>query len=179
MPTPFPSDSPTQARLAGAAALAPPRPRPPKDGRRRWAAPLVALALLGLGGCKLIDQTTFAPAPPAAPVQSAPTPTPKVATHIPLLTIGPNTPVSGYQTLLGFAVHAAEQRDRDVRFDVTAVAPAGLPPARQTEETTAAEAEATRVMQAIAGTGVPADRILLRAVLDPAATQREVRVYVR
>jgi hypothetical protein len=138
--------------------------------------------LLALSGCKLIDQTTFAPAPPAATVGTG---TPAAATapstehRVPLLTIGPNTPVSGYRSLLGFAVQAAEQRDRDVRFDVTALIPAVLSPARQTSETAAAETEATQVMQTILSAGIPANRILLRATLDPAATHREVRVYVR
>ncbi|MGH7041244.1 MAG: hypothetical protein ACREFY_03825 [Acetobacteraceae bacterium] len=177
MPTLLPFRAPERVGLpATMAGEAPPDP-PRHAMRRRLAVPAALLALLALGGCKLIDQTTFAPAPAAAPPQRTTAMKPDART--PLLIIGPDTPVSGYRTLLGFAVHAAEQRDRTVRFDVTAVAAAGLPPIREAAETAAAEAEATRVMRAMAEAGVPADRILLRAVLDPATSRHEVRVYVR
>ncbi len=177
MPIPFPPRAPERACLSDATAGDPPPNRPKQATSRRRATPIALLAVLALGGCKLIDQTTFAPAPAAPPTH--PAAATKTESRTPLLTIGPDTPISGYRTLLGFAVRAAEQRDRNVRFDVTAVAPAGLPPARQAAATAAAETEATNVMQAITEAGVPADRILLRAVLDPATARREVRVYVR
>ena len=177
MPTRLSPRAPARADPPGTMAFGPTPDRRRGVAPRLRAAPAVLLVLLVLGGCKLIDQTTFAPAPGA--VRTRPAPAPRVDARTPLLTIGPDTPVSGYRTLLGFAVHAAEQRDRDVRFDVTAVAPTDLAPDRQAAATAAAEAEATRVMRAIAAAGVPADRILLRAVLDPATTRREVRVYVR
>lgn len=182
MPSLFSSCAPERARPIAA--------NPPVgwrlDRRRgvpsRVIAALAGLGLFALAGCKLVDQTTFAPAPAAAALarRSAHTvPSAKIDARTPLLTIGPDTPVSGYRSLLSFAVRAAEQRDRNVRFDVTAVAPAHLAPAPQTAETDAAEAQATQVMRAIVQAGVPPDRILLRVVLDPAATRHAVQVYVR
>jgi hypothetical protein len=187
VPSLFSSRAPERARPIAA--------HPPvgsRLGRRRGVpscalAALAGLGLFALAGCKLVDQTTFAPAPAArargAGAASA-VPAAKIDARTPLLTIGPDTPVSGYRSLLSFAVHAAEQRDRNVRFDVTAVAPAQLAPAelrpaRQTAETDAAETQATEVMRAMVQAGVPADRILLRVVLDPATTRHAVQVYVR
>jgi hypothetical protein len=171
--TPPLSPTPPRAPLAGERAAG----RIPFRSRRAAAGCSTALlALLALAGCKLVDQTTFAPAPATAPPAA---PARAVVSRAPLLTIGPGTPVSAYRSLLAFAVHAAEERDRNVRFDVTAVAPANLPPERQSEEVTAATAEATQVMQAITHAGVPPGRILLHAMLDPTAAHREVLVYVR
>ena len=190
MPSPLSSRAPVRARPAATTAVklsTKSLPRPPlepfPDRRRRAAAShgvtlLALLGLLALAGCKLVDQTTFAPAPAAVTSPRA-TPVTKIDVRAPLLTIGPDTPVSGYRPLLSFAVRAAERRDRNVRFDVTAVAPAHLAPARQTAETDAAEAQATQVMRAIVQAGVPPDRILLHVVLDPATTRHAVRVYVR
>ncbi len=194
MPSPLSSRAPVRARPAATTAVklsTKSLPRPPlepfPDRRRRAAASrgvtlLALLGLLALAGCKLVDQTTFAPAPAAAPTAAASpraTPVTKINVRAPLLTVGPDTPVSGYRPLLSFAVRTAERRDRNVRFDVTAVAPAHLAPARQTAETDAAEAQATQVMRAIVQAGVPPDRILLHVVLDPATTRHAVRVYVR
>jgi len=182
VPSPFSSRAPVRARPS--ATIAVQRPTESFPDRRRHAAAsrrvglLALLGVLALAGCKLVDQTTFAPAPAAAtPPRAAPAA--KVDARTPLLTIGPDTPVSGYRPLLSFAVRAAEQRDRNVRFDVTAVAPAHLAAARQTAETDAAEAQATQVMRAIVQAGVPPDRILLHVVLDPATTRHAVQVYVR
>jgi hypothetical protein len=174
-----PPRAPTRAHVASVSQAAPVIAHPGARGRRlvRLAraarvgcvAAAASLAVLALAGCKLLDQTTFAPAP-AAPSRVAQAP--RIDARTPLLTIGPETPVSGYTTLLRFAVQAAERRDGAVRFDVTAVAPA-------VAQVTPAATQATGVMRAIAAAGVPPDRILLRAVLDPAVPHREVRVYVR
>ena len=174
-------------------------PAAPCGALRRRARLLGLGLLLALGGCKLIDQTTFAPAPgahPAAP--AAPTATvkpPPVDPRTPLVTIGAGTAPEDYRALLRFAVGAAERRDPDVRFDVMALAPASSAPqaaAKSTGMTSApgpADAEppalrasvatATAVMHEIAAAGVPADRIRLHAALAADAAQGEVRVYVR
>ncbi len=171
-------------------ASPPPAPPPPAlplfgptRARRLGRRTVAAAALLALGGCALIDQTTFAPAPrPAAPApHAAPAiaAAPRIDRRTPLLTIGADTPASAYRSLLGFAVQAATRRDHAVRFDVTAIAPAGLAPAREQDATAAATAEAAQVMRALTAAGVKPGRILLRAVLDSAVRRHEVRVYVR
>ena len=86
-------------------------------------AVLVLLATLALVGCKLIDQTTFAPSPEAtaAAAPAAPKSDPRVA----LLTIGYDTPNPNYQDVLRYAVREAETRAPGVQYDVIAMLPAG------------------------------------------------------
>ena len=130
------------------------------------------LALLALGGCALIDQTMFFPAPPPRASLDARARRPaRIDPRTPLLVIGPATPLSDYPALLRLAVRAAQRRDPDVRFDVTAVAAPG--------QADAATDQAAAVMRALAEDGVSRHRILLRAVLDPGRSGHQVRVYVR
>ena len=162
----------------------PAAPRHARRGSRprRWGLPGLA-CLLALGGCALIDQTTFAPAPgarPAAPATTALAVTPPpLDTRVPLLTIGAATAPDDYRPLLRFAVSAAQRRDRDVRFDVMAVAPEPAAGAAGAPALRASLATATAVMREIAAAGVPTDRIRLHAGLAPDAPRGEVRVYVR
>ena len=162
-------------------------PAAPRHARRgvrprRWGLPGLA-CLLALGGCALIDQTTFAPAPgarPAAPAAAALSVTPPpLDTRVPLLTIGAATPPDDYRALLRFAVGAAQRRDRDVRFDVMAVAPDAAAGPGGAAGLRASLATAAAVMREIAAAGVPADRIRLHAGLAADAPRDEVRVYVR
>ena len=139
--------------------------------KRHARRTLIPAALLLLGGCALIDQTTFAPAPPPrASVAAAAHPL-AVDPRIPLLVIGPATRRSDYPALLHDAVRAVERRDAAARFDVTAVAGPG--------QIGAATGEAAAVMRALAEDGVPHDRMLLRAAVLPGHKGHEVRVYVR
>ena len=139
---------------------------------RRLAVPLAALLLLG--GCALIDQTTFAPAPPpreSAPAHAAPAHPMAVDHRIPLFVIGPATRRSDYPALLRDATRAVERRDPAARFDVTAVAGPG--------QIGVATSEAAAVMRALAEDGVPRDHMLLRAAVLPGHAGHEVRVYLR
>ena len=81
---------------------------------------LAAAALL-LSGCKLIDQTTFAPSPEAA--TAAPEP-PRADPRAALLTIGYAAPAPNYQEMMRYAVRAAETRAPGVQYDVIAMLPA-------------------------------------------------------
>ncbi len=156
----------------------------PRPARRRfrqggWGL----LCLLALGGCTLIDQTTFAPAPGprpvVAPAAARAAKPPPLDPRTPLLTIGAATSPDDYRPLLRFAVGAARRRDRDVRFDVMAVAPEAAAGSAGAPALRASLATATAVMREIAAAGVPADRIRLHAGLAPDAARGEVRVYVR
>ena len=86
-----------------------------------YAIWVLAAGLL-LAGCKLIDQTTFAPSPeePAAKPDA-----PKADPRTPLITIGYATPDPNYQEILRYAVRAAETRVPGVQYDVIATLPAG------------------------------------------------------
>ena len=83
----------------------------------------VVLAGIALVGCKLVDQTTFAPSPEASP--AAPPVVPKSDPRVALLTIGYDTPNPNYQDVLRYAVREAETRAPGVRYDVIAMLPAG------------------------------------------------------
>jgi hypothetical protein len=126
------------------------------------------LGCLALAGCKLIDQTTFAPAPEANTAAPAP---PKVDPRTPLLTIGYDTPNPNYQELLSFAVSTAESRAPGVEYDVIAIVPAG-------GDVAVAQSNAVEVMRTIMEQRVPAERIHLGLRTEPATAQRQVRVYV-
>ena len=131
---------------------------------------LLGLALSGcsLGGCSLVDQTTFAPSPEekaAAPAQPS-------DPRTPLLSIGYDTPEPHYQDMLQYAVRAAEARAPGVQYDVYAMLPAGGDAAQ-------AQGSAVEVMHAILAQGVPASRVHLGLRTEPAGAARQVRVYVR
>jgi len=130
--------------------------------------PIVALALV-LAGCKLIDQTTFAPSPEA---KMATAPAPQADARTPLVVIRNGTPPANYQEPLRYAVHAAQARDPNVEYDVIAMLPAPNDAAQE-------QRNATDVMRAILATGVPARRVHLGLRIQQALAQPQVRVYVR
>jgi hypothetical protein len=138
---------------------------------------MVLAAGLSVSGCKLIDQTTFAPAPEAAVVPAQPS-LPRVDPRTPLVTIGFAHPDPQYQAMLGYAVHAAEARDGGVQYDVFAVVPAKGAPAAQAKAAGDAQQDALVVMKSIMTLGVPAARIHLGVRTDPVVDSNEVRVYV-
>ena len=132
------------------------------------------LGCLLLAGCALVDQRTFAPAPEAkaASVGAPASAQVKVDTRTPLVSIDFSGPAPQYQELLGYAVRAAETRDREVQYDVVAVLP-------KASDAAQGQQEAAEVMQAIMRVGVPASNIHLALRADPTQSGREVRVYVR
>ncbi len=136
---------------------------------------LALVVALSLPGCKMIDQTTFAPAPeakpPAATVPSVSV-QPSVDPRTPLAVIDFASADPDYRGLLGYAVRAAEGRDHAVQFDVVAVTPS-------TDQFTSGQIQASNVMRAIMEDRVPADRLHLGLRTDPALTANQVRVYVR
>jgi type IV pilus biogenesis protein CpaD/CtpE len=134
--------------------------------KARW---VLAAGLL-LAGCKLVDQTTFAPSPEAKPAAA-----PGVSKADPrpaLVTIGYATPNPDYQDMLRYAVREAEGRAPGVQYDVVAILPPG-------GDTATAEHRATDVMRDIMAQGVAASRIHLGLRTAQAGTAQEVRVYVR
>jgi hypothetical protein len=123
----------------------------------------------------MIDQTTFAPAPEAtsaAPAPASIVAAPNVDPRTPLAVIDFSSAEPDYRGLLGYAVRAAEDRDRRVQFDVVAITPSS-------DQFTSGQIQATNVMRAIMNDRVPADRLHLGLRTDPALTANQVRVYVR
>jgi len=131
---------------------------------------LVPLLLLTLGGCKLIDQTTFDPdaGAEAPPVAIAPA---RAANQIALISIRYDTANPVFQDQLAFAVRAAEQRMPGRDYDVVGVSTAA--------DAAQASRDSLAVMDAMTGLGIATARLHLGARIDPAQTVREVRVYLR
>lgn len=141
--------------------------------RRAACRPAILAALVALGGCKLIDQTTFAPAPEAKPAAAAAAATPaRLDPRTPLAVIDFTSANPEYRGLLRIAVQAAESRDPRVQYDVIAVTP-------RLDEATTGQAQAAGVMRTMMTERVPAARIHLGLQTDPALTANQVRVYVR
>src|SRR4051812_333825 len=86
---------------------------------------LSVLTVLLLAGCKLVDQTTFAPSPEDKTAAVAAPAPPKVDTRTPLVTIGYDTPNPNYRDVLHYAVRQAETRAPGVQYDVIGVLPSG------------------------------------------------------
>jgi hypothetical protein len=122
-----------------------------------------------LAGCKLIDQTTFAPSPEATAAKAQ---TPRADPRAPLVTIGYATPNPDYRDVLRFAVHEAESRAPGVQYDVIAVVPPGA-------DAAAAQHRLADVMRDIMAQDVPENRIHLGLRVGQAGGAQEVRVYVR
>ncbi|HEY1935658.1 MAG TPA: hypothetical protein VGG99_26925 [Acetobacteraceae bacterium] len=132
------------------------------------------LGCLLLAGCALVDQNTFAPAPEARAQSAAPAPpvAVRVDSRTPLVTIDFGGPLPDYTGLLRYAVHEAQNRDRDVQFDVVVM----LPDATQAPR---GQDDALGVMRTMMQSGVAASHIHLGLQADPTLKSREVRVYVR
>jgi hypothetical protein len=139
-------------------------------------APVRHLALLvciSMAGCKLIDQTTFAPTPEAKPPPVAARPAPmQLDPRKPLVVIDFTIPDPPYQPILRYAVRAAEARDSAVEYDVVTVTPS-------LEQATGGQAEVADVMRTMLEEKVPASRIHLGLRSDPGLAANQVRVYVR
>jgi hypothetical protein len=132
-------------------------------------AMLILVAGLLLAGCKLVDQTTFAPSPEATAAKPEP---PKADPRAALLTIDYVTPNPGYQDVLRYAVREAETRAPGVQYDVIAMLPAG-------GDTATAQHRVADVMRDIMAQGVPASRVHLGLRTAEAGGVQQVLVYVR
>jgi hypothetical protein len=136
--------------------------------------------IMPLAGCKLIDQTTFAPSPSKNPaVLPAPPTIGKIDARTPLLSLNAGTPVPQYSQVLRYAVGLARRRNPNVRFDVLMAVPETGDAAAQAAAVAKVQPQAVAVMHEIGSDGVAADHIDLRAGVDPHVNQSQIRVYVR
>jgi hypothetical protein len=126
-----------------------------------------------LAGCSLVDQTTFAPSPEAAPAaEAAAKPEPRLDPRQPLVTMTWGTEAPAYKQMLGYAVRAAEARSPTVQYDVISVVKDAAAVPLGTEH-------ASDVMRTIMAERVPASRVHLGVRMEPAVPATQVRVYVR
>jgi len=143
----------------------------------------VAVLTICLAGCKLIDQTTFAPSPSKNPALLPGTPATtqigKIDPRTPLLSIDAGTPVPAYGSVLRYAVAQARARDPNVRFDVLVAVPDAGDAAAQAAAVANVQPQASALMREIGSDGVAGSRIDLRAGVDPHINRSQIRVYVR
>lgn len=125
-----------------------------------------------LAGCKMIDQTLFAPDPePGKEATPLPTATARPAGATPVMTIRYDTAQPDYRATLAQAVRTVEARRPGVVYDVVAAANAA--------QAAQAGKDAAAVMAAMKELGVPNNRMHLGARVEPTLSVREVRLYLR
>lgn len=128
-----------------------------------------------LVGCTLIDQRTFNPLagiPAKAPVAAG------APAIMPLLTIDLAKANPDYAGSLHQAVAEAVGRKPTVEFDVVSIVPATGTTAQQVAAATGITGDARDIARAINQDGVDDTRIHLSARADPAASNRQVEVFV-
>jgi type IV pilus biogenesis protein CpaD/CtpE len=144
------------------------------------ALPLALVALLvstalALGGCRLVDQTSFGAAPRApAPSELATALTADGA--VPLLVMRPDDGVP-YGDALRQAIQAAEVRDSNARFRLLSIVPAQGDLAAQQAALDANTAFAREMLVDMGAAGINSDRVTLLARTDAHVTRREIRLY--
>lgn len=124
---------------------------------------------------RTIPQTSFAPAPSAAPRGFVA----QGAERRPLVVIRFDRPNVQYEQPLYSAVSRALERRPDAFFDVVAVSPQSASSGRAALDTNAARRNAQGVMRALTDMGLPTSRIALSATTASDASTNEVRIFVR
>ncbi|APH58612.1 Hypothetical protein GbCGDNIH7_0309 [Granulibacter bethesdensis] len=156
------------------------------SSRHPWVTPGCLLVLMlaaasGLGGCKLVDRTTFG-AVPAKPPPSALMSALNSEGRIPLLTIrydGYDEADRSYTDALRTAVQQANISHPGIFYVVTTVVPATGNPTRQIGRAKAARMKAVTVAEDMMLMGVDSDQISLAAMTDPAIQASEIRIFVK
>lgn len=148
--------------------------------RRIWQkAPGVGLTVAALaavlGGCRLVDQTTFG-ATPHPPPPDALASAFASGGRVPLLVIQPADEVP-YTEALDQAVAAAEARNGSVVFTLVGVVPASGDEAAQTKAMDHNADAAHDVLDEMGQDGISPERVTLRARVEPNVTEAEIRLY--
>ena len=175
----------TPAPIRSKAPRVPPAIRPPTILARAILPAAILPAILPviilLGGCKLVDQRTFDRHAGRKPVAHVPVVASVVVPPVPPLLVVPTREAPGdWQPRLDAAVREALARKPNVLFTVQSVARAGADAEAQAAALRAViDSQGRAVAQAITADGASALQVEMSAVADPAATDAEVRVFVR
>jgi hypothetical protein len=136
----------------------------------------LALAVVALSGCKLVDQRTFG-APAAGPSTAA------LGTRglprYPLLTLPTDDPDADWRPSVDDALRQATARRPDATFDVVAPVPIAASTAQLDRAAQNARADTAMVADELRAFGIPDDRIMLRLAGDAGQPPREVLLYAR
>lgn len=134
------------------------------------------LPLLGAGGCKLIDQRTFAP-PPETPGEAALSRS--LLPGEPAARLQPADPALDWRATLDAVVRRTLARDPGAQFEVMAPIPTAQGRAAQDRFARDGLTDAETVAAALRADGIAPAQIRLGYVGDPGKPAREVRLYVR
>ena len=132
--------------------------------------------LLALGGCRLFDQRTFAPAsfPPDAAALARP-----VLPAEPALRLHPSDPTSGWRAALDAEVRETLARDPHAAFELLTPIPLAEKQPVQDRFARDGATDARTVAAALRQDGVAAGRITLGYQGDAGKPVREVRLFVQ
>jgi len=136
-----------------------------EGARLAQIAPPAAAVAAGTPLQQPVQQSTHVPGPAGS----------GMASGRPFVVIRFDNPGVEYEQQLYEAVSAALARSPNVAFDLVGAAPATATP----EDTEAARASMERVRQSMMNMGLPADRVSISQLTDPAIESNEVRLYVR
>ena len=136
-----------------------------EGARLAQIAPPAAAVSAGAPLQQPVQQSTHVPGPAGS----------GMASGRPFVVIRFDNPGVEYEQQLYEAVSAALARSPNVAFDLVGAAPATATP----EDTEAARASMERVRQSMMNMGLPADRVSISQLTDPAIESNEVRLYVR
>jgi len=144
---------------------------------RRFAILALLAGLACLGGCNLVDQTTFGGKPQKPPPDLL-TQALRPGSTLPLVTIVFNGGEVAYAQQLRTAVQMAEVRKPDAQYDLVTVVSAKGDPSDQVKAARAGESDAIAVADEMGELGVDPARMHMAARTDPNVGARELRIYV-
>ncbi len=141
------------------------------------ARPVVLAALALLGGCKLIDQTTFG-AKPVSPSPDFVAEALKPGSRLPLMTVRFDGTPFNYDTQLKSVLDLAQTRRPDAKYHVVTVVPASGDPEKDSRVIENGRYDVRRLEDAMTNDGVAGDDIRTSARTEKGVTAREIRIYV-
>ncbi len=141
------------------------------------ARPVALAALALLGGCKLIDQTTFG-AKPVSPSPDFVAEALKPGSRLPLMTVRFDGTPFNYDTQLKSVLDLAQTRRPDAKYHVVTVVPASGDPEKDSRVIENGRYDVRRLEDAMTNDGVAGDDIRTSARTEKGVTAREIRIYV-
>ena len=139
--------------------------------------PLFALTALLLGGCKLIDQTSFG-ARPVAPAPDFVAEALKPGSKLPLMTIRFDGTPFNYDAQLKSVLELAQARRPEAKYQVVTVVPASGDPGKDIHAIENGRYDVRRLEDAMGNDGIAGDDIRTSARTEKGVTAREIRIYV-
>ena len=141
------------------------------------ARPVALAALALLGGCKLIDQTTFG-AKPVSPSPDFVAEALKPGSRLPLMTVRFDGTPFNYDAQLKSVLDLAQTRRPDAKYHVVTVVPASGDPEKDSRVIENGRYDVRRLEDAMTNDGVAGDDIRTSARTEKGVTAREIRIYV-